>query len=378
MQPHLLLDVKRTIYSHTNPKATKTLVFIGGIHGNEPAGIYGLQHVIAAICKHKLELQCNLYALAGNLNAIQKNIRYETTDLNRLWTHENIQKITSQTTFNSQEEKEQAELHECIQDILNTHSGTFIFIDLHTTSSETIPFITISDSLKNRAFVSNFQLPIILGIEEYLDGPLLTYINEFGYIALGFEAGQHEDPEAVKNCETFIWQALMAAEALTKHTIEPLNVLPKNFLKVKNLGTFYEISDRYHLKKEENFTMKPGFKNFDTIQKSQEIATSNSTTINANVSGKIFMPLYQKQGDDGFFIITEISTFWLKLSSMFRTLNLHHVLRILPGVQQDKSNANALIVNPKIAAFLATKIFHLFGYRKKVLKSEKWYFIKRD
>jgi hypothetical protein len=41
-------------------------------------------------------------------------------------------------------------------------------------------------------------------------------------------------------------------------------------------------------------------------------------------------------------------------------------------------NANALFVNPKIAAFLTTKIFHLFGYRKKVLKADTWYFIKRD
>ncbi|PTX60115.1 succinylglutamate desuccinylase [Kordia periserrulae] len=372
------LELDRIIYKQINLEATTTLIFIGGIHGNEPAGILGLHRVIETIRNHDLTLQGNFYVLAGNLNAIQKNIRYENTDLNRLWTHENIQKITTKTTFNSQEEKELAELYQCINNILNTHSGTFIFIDLHTTSSKTIPFVTISDSLKNRKFVSNFQLPIILGIEEYLDGPLLTYINEFGHIALGFEAGQHEDSEAIKNCESFIWQVLITAKAVSKNAVAQLNLSLNGFQKLDTNANFYEISYRYQLDKEENFTMKPGFVNFDTIQKSEVLAISNEKAVKASVSGKIFMPLYQKKGDDGFFIITKISMFWLKLSSSIRKLRLHHILRMLPGVRQDKLNSNALFVNPKIAAFLTTKIFHLFGYRKKVLKANQWYFIKRD
>ena len=376
--PNAILELNRIIYQQINPQATTTLIFIGGIHGNEPAGILGLHRVIETIRNHDLTLQGNFYALAGNLNAIQKNIRYESTDLNRLWTHENIQKITTQATFNSQEEKELAELYQCINNILNTHSGSFIFIDLHTTSADTIPFVTISDSLKNREFVSNFQLPIILGIEEYLEGPLLTYINEFGHVALGFEAGQHEEMQAVENCETFIWQTLVAGKVLSKKTIEQLDVRLETFQTLDSNSNFYQISHRYQLEKEEDFIMKPGFVNFDTIQKSEVLATSNSEAVKASVGGKIFMPLYQKQGDDGFFIITKISMFWLKLSSSIRRLRLHHVLRMLPGVRQDKLNSNALFVNPKIATFLTTKIFHLFGYRKKVLKANQWYFIKRD
>ena len=375
---HPFLDLNRIIYSQTNLEATTTLIFIGGIHGNEPAGIYGLQKVIKSIRENEIQLQCNFYALAGNLNAIKKNIRYETSDLNRLWTRENIQKIKSQTTVNSQEEKEQSELYNCIETILNSHTGAFIFLDLHTTSAETIPFVTISDSLRNRQFVSNFKLPIILGIEEYLDGPLLTYINEFGHIALGFEAGQHEDPKAIENCEAFIWETLIASNAINKRAIEHFKFYKQIRSSDYITTDFYEISDRYQLKNGEHFTMNAGFKNFDSVKKSQKLATSNEEAVKASVGGKIFMPLYQSQGDDGFFIITKISVFWLQLSSVFRKLKLHHILRVLPGVQQDKANANALFVNPKIAAFLTTKIFHLFGYRKKVLKADVWYFIKRD
>jgi succinylglutamate desuccinylase len=312
------------------------------------------------------------------LNAIAKNIRYETTDLNRLWTRAQVQKMKERQTFDSQEEREQYELYSCIQDILQRHDGKFIFVDLHTTSSETIPFVTISDSLANREFVMHLNVPIILGIEEYLEGPLLTYINEFGHVALGFEAGQHEDPKAVTNCEAFIWKVLQNVGALPQNSTVVEAIYKRLDTDDFTKTHFYHISDRYKLQADEEFTMKSGFKNFDTIQKSQQLATSNQQMVTARFSGKIFMPLYQKQGDDGFFIITKVSFFWLQLSKIIRTWNLHHVLRILPGVRQDVGNAHALFVNPRIAKFLTTKIFHLFGYRKKVLKVDKWYFIKRD
>ena len=39
--------------------------------------------------------------------------------------------------------------------------------------------------------------PIVLGIEEYLQGPLLSYINTLGYVSLGFESGQHDNKQAI-------------------------------------------------------------------------------------------------------------------------------------------------------------------------------------
>ncbi len=66
------------------------------------------------------------------------------------------------------------------------------------------------------------------------------------------------------------------------------------------------------------------------------------------------------------------------LSSLARTAKLHHFLRLLPGIKQDPTNQYTLIVNPKTARFLATELFHIFGYRKKVRKGEKMHFIKRD
>ena len=54
-------------------------------------------------------------------------------------------------------------------------------------------------------------MPIVLGIEEFLNGPLLSYINEMGYVAFGFEGGQHDSPLAYKNHKSFIYLSLLYA-----------------------------------------------------------------------------------------------------------------------------------------------------------------------
>lgn len=367
------LQLQRLLFSYKTDKSAPTVIFFGGIHGNEPAGIYGLNNVIEKLKDNKLSLKGNFYAIAGNLNALKKNIRFEEADLNRLWTQENMGQLLI-TEDRHSEQVEQLELYELIKDIVSENNGPFYFIDLHTTSAETIPFITISDSLNNRKFAANFAIPVILGIEEHLDGPLLTFINEFGHVSLGFEAGQHEDIRSVANCEAFIWQVLIASNCINKSELKISKAL--NHFNFKR--NFYEIDDHYFLRDGEDFIMLSDFKNFDAIQKHQVLAVSDRQEIKAKMSGRILMPLYQKQGKEGFFIVRKISKFWLWLSSVARLLKLHHILRILPGIRQDTEHKYTLIVNPKTARFLATEVFHLFGYRKKIAKNGKLHFIKRD
>ena len=183
--------VQRILGRVEGVKKSPTVIAIGGIHGNERAGINALLNVFKTLEDENINLKGNFYGIAGNINAISENIRFKNVDLNRIWTKKEILKLYLENDLEI-ESKEQHEIYIVIKDILKKEKGPFYFLDLHTTSSETQPFITISDSLNNRKYSSNFSIPTILGIEEYLDGPLLTYINEFGHIALGFEAGQHD------------------------------------------------------------------------------------------------------------------------------------------------------------------------------------------
>ena len=365
----------RIFYSQNNDVNGTTVICVGGIHGNEPAGVYGLQKVISDIIVNNITIKGNFYALLGNMNALKTSMRYKDFDLNRLWTKDEIESLDDDDDFfEFEEKKEQHELYTTIKDICNTNNGDFVFVDLHTTSSPTVPFITISDSLNNRGLANKFNIPIVLGIEEYLDGPLLSYINEFGHISVGFEAGQHDDENSVLYCEAFVW---MVMEKLGMVSKDQFAYKSSNRLLTIENG-FYEIIYRHSLSESNQFKMKPGFKNFKPVMKHQSLAYNGSSEVKSPFTGLIFMPLYQKQGEDGFFVVRKLSKFWLILSKVLRSLKFHQFLRLLPGINKHPENDYCLVANRRIALFLTTKIFHLFGYRKKIIIEDKIHFIKRD
>jgi len=193
---------KRILGEFYGTNTGPTVIIFAGIHGNEKAGVHASDKVIQKINERHLKFKGNLHIILGNINALNKGIRFEKVDLNRIWQNDHIEALENNKGELSSEEKEQSDILIIIKNILIHQPGPFYFLDLHTTSATSVPFITISDSLNNRKFSSNFPIPVVLGIEEYLDGPLLTFINEFGHIALGFEGGSHDAPSSIVNCVT--------------------------------------------------------------------------------------------------------------------------------------------------------------------------------
>ena len=359
-------------------KSSPTVVVIAGIHGNERAGVHAAKNVLEKIKSDKIVFDGNLFFILGNINALNKRIRFEKIDLNRIWRNKNMEDLFNSEEDPIQEVKEQLDIYELIKEILENENGPFYFLDLHTTSSSSVPFITISDSLNNRKFSSNFPIPVVLGIEEYLDGPLLTFINEYGHIALGFEGGSHEDPASVANCEAFIWKALVRSDCVQKSQVKDLEKYKLLLADLCCNYQFFAINYRYLIENGEKFEMKLGFTNFEPIEKGQLLAISNGKEIRSKETGRIFMPLYQDLGEDGFFVLHKISKFWLKTSIIVRKLKINQFLRLIPGVRQERGNNFTLIVNPKIARFMTKEIFHLFGYRQQIYKDDKLHYIKRD
>jgi succinylglutamate desuccinylase len=378
---------KKTLpFSHDNrllgefhgARSSPTVVIIAGIHGNEKAGVLAADSVLDKIRADNVAFDGNLYFILGNINALNKGVRFEKVDLNRIWRKENIEELFNISEEPLAEAREQMDIYTLIKMILANENGPFYFLDLHTTSADSVPFITISDSLNNRKFSSNFPIPIVLGIEEYLDGPLLTFINEFGHVALGFEGGAHNDPASVASCEAFIWKALVRSGCLKKSEVVDFEKYRMILADLCCKYQFFAINYRYQLENGENFEMLAGFKNFEPIEKGQLLAKSDGNEIRAHQTGRIFMPLYQELGEDGFFVLNKISKFWLNASIVARKLKINHFLRLIPGVRQESGNNYTLIVNPKIARFMAKEIFHLFGYRQQIYKDDKLHFIKRD
>lgn len=354
---------KRIIKTINGKLSGPVVVFFGGIHGNEKAGNIAINKVLNNLNEDKIN--GTIYGISGNIKALKANKRFIDNDLNRLWTKTQIKSLFQNPNLKN-ESVEQLEIYELLQNIIAFHQGPFYFIDFHTTSSKTIPFITINDALINRKFSSFFPVPKVLGIEEYLSGPLLSYINELGYVSLGFESGQHTDEVSIANSVAFIYLTLVYTLALNVDDLKDFsNYVHQLKTAAQHNKTTYEVTYRHKIEDGEIFKMKPGFKSFELVDKHTEIAISNQKTIKLNNKETLFMPLYQEIGEDGYYLIKPISAFILRCSAALRRFKFDNLLVCLPGVSWfDKPNG-VILVNLKTAKFLAKQLFHLLGYRSR-------------
>ena len=357
------IEVGRIIGQIDGTQPGPCLIFIGGVHGNEPSGVFALNQVMHELQKKAIPIRGTVIALAGNLWALERCKRYQEEDLNRLWRHRNTDALKDGTfKAGNADEEQQIELYSIIQELLSTKDGPFYFFDLHTTSSMTAPFMTVNDSLLNRKFTQQYPVPMILGIEEYLDGPLLSFINGLGYVSFGFESGQHHELSSIQNHVSFTYLSLVFTGAVAEHHVE----FEQHYSSLNNMPDhIYEIYFRYQIEEKEEFSMQPGFLNFQAIRKRQLLALSENRPVFSTSNSTIFMPLYQDQGSDGFFLIRRIPPILLLLSSWLRRWRFDRILPLMPGIKWLGSKRDSLIVDQKIARFMTKQFLHILGYRSK-------------
>jgi len=369
---------KREIGTIKKDKSKPLVIFIGGIHGNEPMGVFALHRVLDEIEKNNIEIDGTLIALTGNLEALKKHERFLKCDLNRIWNKKNLDRLADYQELDV-ENKEMAAIWDILKEAINGHQSDRICIfDLHTTSSDSVPFITINDTLSNRRIAREIPVVTIFGIEEFLSGPLLSYINELGYNALGFEGGQHDSNESYLNHQAFVWLAMSVKGLIPKD--HPKVVEGKKRLNDVSgePGKFFEITYRRNIKNGDKFKMEPGFTNFQPIREGDFLAVHNGEKLYSKWNTRMFMPLYQKQGDDGYFIVRPISKFVLWISKYMRHYELERLLLFLPGVDMVDGKRHIIKVNRKIAWFKARELFHLLGYRQKIYEGSTITFIRRE
>lgn len=342
-----------------------TLIAIAGLHGNEPTGVFAMEKVMARLNELSPEFSGEFIALAGNLKALERGVRYLDRDLNRIWFKS---KKDNQLIFPSEieEAEEFHEIWKIIDHAIDNRQGELIFLDMHTTSAQSAPFCLIGDTMRNRRFIDGFPVPIILGLEEQLDGPLMSYLNERGFITFGFEAGQHEARESEANHENMLWLTLEKAGCIKR---ENMPEYEHAFCGLSDqtlpLQQIFEVRYRHEISTEDKFKMVDGYANFIPIAKDQVLAHDKKGEVKTRINGRIFMPLYQPQGDDGFFVIRKVAKFWIKVSAILRKSGAWKILPVLPGVRKHKKLPNTLVLNMRIARFFGRQIFHLMGYRKR-------------
>lgn len=365
--PQSIKQISRFIGQVIGEQKGPTLIFFGGIHGNEPAGVKALENLFKKLDKDSFRIRGALVGIRGNIPALLQGKRFLDQDLNRLWTEENIAVIKNKSISELEaEEIELLEIEQLITEMLASYYPPFYFIDFHTTSSKTLPFITINDALINRKFSRQFPVPIILGIEEYLEGPLLSRMNKLGYLSLGFESGKHNEEAAVKNSIAFIWLTLVFSGVVTKQDVLDFDTHYEQLKSSANKdSSFYEVVHRQELKKNDEFSMLNGYESFQKVTKGTLLAIQNREKISVEEDTILFMPLYQQQGAEGFFLIKNTPKWALKISALLRKSRMDSLLTFLPGISWSDTTKESLLVNLSVARFFTKSFFHLLGYRNR-------------
>ena len=343
-----------------------TLICMGGLHGNEPAGVLALQRILSSLQSQPEKLSGELIALVGNRQALAVGQRFIDHDLNRAWHPERLSRLLKGTGHGEAEDREQLELDSILQRTVDEASGRVYLLDLHTTSGPGSAFAILDDTLPNREIALDFPVPLVLGLEEELAGTLASYLTAQGVTVLGFEAGQHDDPGSVDRAAAAIWVALDSCGLLTgenrQRAVEAKKLLATQA--ASGIG-IVEVLYRYNIDSGNGFSMVPGFESFQSIEEGQVLARNGSATVEAPQSGMLLMPLYQEQGEDGFFVVRQIHPFWLSVSARLRGWKLERFLHWLPGVAQHPDRADAFLIDRRWARFSPLHLFHLLGYRRE-------------
>ncbi|MBL1217289.1 MAG: hypothetical protein D8M59_07300 [Planctomycetes bacterium] len=352
------------------------------MHGNEPAGVAALMSVISTLTGGAgVELQRgDIHAYVGNTRALQAGRRQVDADMNRIWLRSARKRLDSAVDAErgdslnppgsgegmNSEGRDQIELYRALQAAIDQARGPVYVVDLHTTSSPSCPFIVLGDTLRNRKFARVLPVPLVLGLEEQIDGTLQEFMTASGHVAIGYEGGQHDAHESVAHHEAAVWLLMASlgmvgptAPARQKHT-ESLTVLRQAS---SRMPPVMQIDSRLALKPGDAFELARRFRNFESVQKRQPLATMNGKSLTASHAGRIILPLLQAQGSDGYFLGRDIRPAWLTLSTLMRTIGADEILHLLPGVRKHPDREETLIVDPSIARWWSAELFHLLGYR---------------
>ena len=344
-----------------------TVLVTAGIHGNENAGIVAAERVVSRLDRERPQVRGRFVSLAGNLGALRDGARFVDLDLNRQWTSEKVSALGDEDATGDRpaEHTEQRALIDLIGEEVRTARGPVFFVDMHTSSADGPPFMTVGDTLLNREFSANFPLPVILGLEEQVDGSLLEFLNNHGLVTLGIEGGQHDSEKAADLLEAVLLVALVTAGVLTVSAVPDLARL-RGLLaeESKGIPRVIEVRHRHAVEPADRFRMDPGFVNFKPVRKGQLLAQDAHGDVTCPEDGLILLPLYQGQGEDGFFVARRVRPFWLSLSAILRRLRVGRMIGLLPGVRRQAGRPGVFSVNTKVARIYPLDVFHLFGFRK--------------
>jgi succinylglutamate desuccinylase len=310
------MEFKRKIASYTGEKRGPLLICLGGIHGNEWAGVKAIDLMgkmleVEPITNPDFCYSGRFVGLIGNVEALKKNRRFLDVDLNRSFHEDTFQRIQSLPLkeLNS-EEREIAGLLEMINAEIEEYDPELtVILDLHTTTAGGGIFVLTTEDPESIRIGVELHAPVITGFLKGVDGTTMHFFTpeRFGrkMITVVFEGGQHDELLSVNRSIAAITNCMRTIGSVDPKDVENQHDhLLREFS--KGLPKVAKLVMNYRVRPGEEFIMLPSFRNFQRIHRGQVLAYSHGKPILAKDDGLIIMPKYQEQGNDGFFVVEPV------------------------------------------------------------------------
>jgi succinylglutamate desuccinylase len=313
------MDSERVIGRYTGEEKGPLLIVFGAMHGNEPAGVEALKLMfqmlsIEPITNPQFRFRGRILGLIGNMRARRNGERFIVKDLNRQWTIENVTRIkNSPEELLDSEDKEIKEILDLIEkEIASYQPEKIVVLDLHTTTAYGGIFSIPTDEEESIRIALELHAPVVKGMLKGIRGTTLHYFNKDNFkidtAAVCFESGQHNEELSMNRAIAAITNCMRTIGCVEAKHIENQHdsLLIEHS---KNLPKMNELIEIHSIKPGDNFEMLPNYRNFQRIQKGECLAKDKNGKICSPTDGLVLMPLYQKQGEDGFFLIKKLDGF---------------------------------------------------------------------
>lgn len=305
--------MERIIGRYHQGRKGALLIAIGAIHGNEDSGVESVQLLakmleVERITNPDFVFHGSFVGIIGNIQAYRKGLRFIDQDLNRMWTSEEVAKSHIQRANLTAEHHEQRAIIETIKEEVKSCQPTeVIILDLHSTSSPGGIFSIPAYDNRSLDLAHALHAPVITHMLDELSGTTLHYfsgeeIEGIPSTAISFEAGQHADPLSVNRCIAAIINCMKSIGCVATEDVEHIHddiLIRYSAPYPKQSRLIY----KHDIRPSDQFKMRAGYENFQPIGENEHLADDKDGEIHAPKSGLLLMPLYQKQGAEGFYIV---------------------------------------------------------------------------
>jgi len=303
----------RILCQYNGEDSGPLLLVIAGIHGNEKTGVLAAQQLYGMLLEEpnrnpSFNFIGSFAAILANERAYHVSQRFLDEDMNRMLTPARIAEIClSNHDDLLNEEREIYEFYHLVNQLIaDSHCDSLVVIDLHTTSADGGIFTIPGDDAGSLAIARQMHCPVVRGFINELKGTSLHYFTSQNIgipcCAVVFEAGQHEDTQAVNRSVSAMVNVLRSIGSVHPQDVQSKHdeILSSFRPEVPRL---LDLVYRHEIKDEEQFELISGMRNFDKLAKDQLLGIELNHELLCPMDGYILMPRYQNKGRDGFFIV---------------------------------------------------------------------------